>query len=258
MCTSEPAGQRSPECTIVHGPQSPGVRTCFVSRCRCWSPVCCCRVRPACGGAGRRHRHRGDDLSGRGHARTGARFARDRCRRTSAQLFSARHRGEALRRAAERRHRAAAERGFRIDVFEAPALECARRQSRCRDRRRRPTPSSRAIWAGAWWPPTSRRPRSTKPTIDKIMNGEITAPSTPKRDATIRQIGTCLAIHRVHRADLPQHGPGGGGRHRRRRRLGPGGGRRESRANPAKPAAPLWSKACARRCAAIWPTATAT
>ena len=114
-------------------------------------------------GAGGRYRHGGENIPGRRYSRTGARLAWERCRRKYASCS----RATSPRKLSEEQLAAvtaAAERGFRIDVFEAPALDGARAESRCRhggqDRRR----FSRAIWASAWWPPTSRRRRSARPT----------------------------------------------------------------------------------------------
>ena len=82
---------------------------------------------------------------------------------------------------------AAAERGFRIDVFEAPALSALAAESRCRDRGKvegvpRERSGRRMVAADV------AAATLGEANIDKVMNGELAVPSTPKRDAIVDKL----------------------------------------------------------------------
>jgi hypothetical protein len=130
---------------------------------------------------------------------------------------------------------AAAKRGFRIDVFEAPALSALAANLDAATVKKTDafleSDLGRRMVAADMATATLDEPK-----IEKIMNGEITTPSTPERDALFDK------LEQASRST----DPGGIGRPSQ-----------QARVSPAKPAVRNWNRACARRCAAISPTAIA-
>jgi hypothetical protein len=151
---------------------------------------------------------------------------------------------------------AAANRGFRIDVFEAPAL---------------------AVLASNLDPVTVKKTEAflgsdlgkrmvaadvavsslDQAEIDKVMNGEVSIATTPQRDAS----STNWNMHpgppnRRWRSFCPWAPPLPWARRSAPdKTLAPC---RNARKRPGKKAVRHWKKACASRCAATWPMATAT
>ena len=131
---------------------------------------------------------------------------------------------------------AAAERGFRIDVFEPPALSALAAN----------LDSATVAKAQAFLASDLGRRMVAadvaaatlgEANIDKIMNGELTAPSTPKRDVIVEKLERATRSSRIDGAGFFEHGRGRGRRHGNR--LGARSDRRRpsERASPAKPAA---------------------
>ncbi len=120
---------------------------------------------------------------------------------------------------------AAAQRGFRIDVFEAPALQALADNL---------DPVTVAKAQAFLASDLGKRMVAAdvaeallgEEVSDKILSGELAAPSTPKRDLHHREIGACHPLHRIAGADLSRHGRGRSHRHGHRLRPGPEGRRR--------------------------------
>ena len=179
------------------------------------------------------------DLPGRRDARTSARRRWRRCRRTCARC-SGRYVAAKLSAEQLAAVSAAAERGFRIDVFEPPALSALAANLDPGHRQEDARVPRRARLAGAWSRPTWPMAALDEQSIDRVMNGRLTAPSTPKRDALIERSGACRQIDRVHRGDFPLHGPGGRHRHGDRLRPGTPAAVAERARNPARPRVRTW------------------
>jgi len=145
----------------------------------------------------------------------------------------------------------AAKKGFRIDVFEVPALGAlAANLDPATVKKTENFLSSdlgrRMVAADV------AQASLEEATTDKIMNGEITAPSTPQRDVLFdkleqasRSTESTVQISSAWDRPLPSAPPWD--------RAGIPKPWRKAHANPARRAAPLSNKACASRCAATWP-----
>ncbi len=152
---------------------------------------------------------------------------------------------------------AAAKRGFRIDVFEAPALSALAANLDAATVKKidafLESDLGRRMVAADMATATLEEPK-----IDKIMSGEVTAPSTPERDALFdkleqasRSTESTVQIFLSMGQAVAIGTAVGSGRDtgvRRRKRA------QVRRGQPCR----NWSKACASRCAAISPTAIAT
>ena len=187
-----------------------------------------------------RYRHRGEDLPGRRGTRTGARlighdagaFAPDVRPRRRREAVRAAARGDHGRRGARISHR----------CFRGAALSPrSRRQSGSRHRwPRRGVPGKR-LGKRMVAADVAEAADLARRSIDKVMNGELAAPSTPKRDALFEKLERATRSDRIARRRSSSHGPGGRHRHRHRLRPGPESGRRAG-AKSAKPAARNWRK----------------
>ncbi len=152
---------------------------------------------------------------------------------------------------------AAAERGFRIDVFEAPALAALAENLDAAT-----VAKAEAFLASD----LGRRMVAAdvaaatlgEANIDKVMEGELAAPSTPKRDAIFDKLERATHSAESTVQVFLSMGRGGGRGHGDRLGARSERGCRARAQIMARPAARSWRRTCACPCADSSPTATAT